>query len=221
MASSGNNTQLESALAALRRFAPKRSPAERCEMCSRGLPSDHDHLVEPVEHKLMCACTACALLFDGQRNAKYKRVPRTVHFLRDFVMADAQWETLRIPIEMAFFHYSSSPQGRMVAHYPSPAGAIESLLPLDIWSEISQANPILGRMEADVVALLANRIRAGHDGQSAEYYLVPIDECYKLVGLIRTHWKGLAGGAEVWREIRAFFGDLKKKSGPAREAAHA
>jgi hypothetical protein len=208
----------ENTLALLRRFTPKRSLVERCEMCSQGLPVEHDHLVEPARHKLMCACTACAILFDGQVNGQYKRVPRVIEFLQDFEMSEGQWDTLRIPIEMAFF-LLSSPQGKMIALYPSPAGAIESLLPLDTWEEISQANPALNRMKADVVALLANRVGSDR-GSQPEYYLVPIDECYKLVGLIRTHWRGLSGGTEVWREIRAFFGQLKKQSGIKSEAMH-
>ena len=37
--------------------------------------------------------------------------------------------------------------------------------------------------------------------RTAQYYIVPIDECYRLVGLIRMHWRGLSGGTEVWKEI--------------------
>jgi hypothetical protein len=50
---------------------------------------------------------------------------------------------------------------------------------------------------------------------------VPIDECYKLVGLIRGRWRGLSGGSEVWREIAAFFAALKNKADVRSEATHA
>ena len=60
--------------------------------------------------------------------------------------------------------------------------------------------------------LLVNRVGHARGSSPAEYYLVPIDECYKLVGLIRTHWRGLSGGTEVWREIGAFFAALKKRA---------
>jgi hypothetical protein len=213
------NPQIENGVAILRRFARKRAPVERCEMCSCDLPVEHDHLVEPAQHKLMCACTACAILFDGQHNTKYKRVPRAVRFLADFRMTDGQWESLRVPIEMAFFLHSS-PRGKTIALYPSPAGPIESLLSLDTWDEISQANPVLQEMQADVVALLANRVASARAAQPAEYYLAPIDECYKLVGIIRTNWRGLSGGTEVWREIRSFFDELKRKCGVTTGAAH-
>jgi hypothetical protein len=135
-------------------------------------------------------------------------------------MTDGQWDSLMIPIEMAFF-FKSSPRGRVVALYPSPAGAVESLLPLDTWDDIVRANPVLKEMDADVVALLANRVGASRGSRPAEYYVIPIDECYKLVGLIRAHWRGLSGGTEVWREVGQFFNNLKRRSVPQREGAHA
>lgn len=209
----------ENAFAALRQFVRKRATVERCEMCSRDLLAEHEHLVDPVKRKLICACDACAVLFDGQSGTKYKRVPRGVLFLKNFQLNDAQWDGLMVPIEMAFF-FKSSPQGKVIALYPSPAGPTESLLSLDTWGDIVETNPVLREMEADVAALLVNRVGHTRGVSPAEYYLVPIDECYKLVGLIRTHWRGLSGGTEVWREIGAFFSMLKKRAAGV-EAAHA
>ena len=209
----------ESAFAALREFARKRTVLERCEMCSRELPGEHEHLVEPVS-KLICACDACAILFEGQSGTKYKRVPRRVLFLRNFQLSDAQWDGLMVPIEMAFF-YKSTPQAKVIALYPSPAGPTESLLSLDTWTDIVEMNLILNEMEPDVSALLVNRVGHVRGAAPAEYYLVPIDECYKLVGLIRTHWRGLSGGTEVWRAIGAFFAALKQRAGFGGEDAHA
>jgi hypothetical protein len=210
----------ESAFATLRQFARKRTPIERCEMCSRELAPEHEHLVEPASRKLICACQACAILFDGQSGTKYKRVPRRARLLADFQLTEAQWDGLMVPIDMAFF-FKSTPQGRVIALYPSPAGPTESLLPLETWVDIEQANPILKTMEPDVTALLVNRVGHHRAGVAAEYYLVPIDECYKLVGLIRMHWRGLSGGTEVWREIGAFFTALERRSGGGREGEHA
>ena len=209
----------DNALLRLRQLTRKRPPGERCELCTREVFAGHEHLVEPESHKLLCACEACAILFDAQVNAKYKRVPRSVRFLRDFQLTDAQWDSLRIPIEMAFF-FNCSPQGKMIALYPSPAGAIESLLPLDTWEDIVQVNPALRDMQADVVALLANRAGTTRGSNLREYYLVPIDKCYELVGLIRTHWRGLSGGTEVWREVTAFFSSLKAQSAGHHEVRH-
>lgn len=210
----------ESAFAALRQFARKRAAVERCEMCSQELPAEHEHLVEPDKRKLVCACDACAILFEGQSGSKYKRVPRRVLRLGDFQMTDAQWDGLMVPIEMAFF-FRSSPQNKIIALYPSPAGPTESLLSLDTWTDIVEVNPILQTMEDDVTALLVNRVGHVRGVAPAEYYLAPIDECYKLVGLIRTHWRGLSGGTEVWREIQYFFSGLKKRAQPGRGGADA
>ena len=60
-------------------------------------------------------------------------------------------------------------------------------------------------LEPDVEALLVNRI----DG-AREYYRVPIDRCFALVGLIRTRWRGLSGGAEAWQAIHEFFAGLRE-----------
>jgi hypothetical protein len=210
----------ESAFAALRQFARKRTPVERCEMCSRELAPEHEHLVEPANRRIICSCGACAILFEGQSGTKYKRVPRRVLFLRDFQLTDGQWDGLMVPIEMVFF-FRSSPHGKVIALYPSPAGPTESLLPLETWGDIEQANPILRAMEADVTALLVNRVGHARGSVPAEYYLVPIDECYKLVGLIRAHWRGLSGGTEVWREVGAFFAVLKKKAAVGQEGSRA
>ncbi len=189
-------------------------------MCSRELAPAHEHLVDPLTRRLICACDACAILFESQTVAKYKRVPRDVLFLRDFQLTDAQWDGLMVPIEMAFF-FKSTPQKRVIALYPSPAGATESLLSLEAWADIESANPALLHMEPDVTALLVNRVSHVQGSGSPEYFLVPIDECYKLVGLIRTHWRGFSGGTEVWREINEFFSTLKMKANFSCEDAHA
>jgi hypothetical protein len=126
-------------------------------------------------------------------------------------LTDAQWESLLIPINMAFFFHSSV-EGRVIPLYPSPAGAVESLLPLDAWNEIVYENPVLGRLQPDIEALLVNRVGHARAMTEAEYYIAPIDQCYKLVGLIRANWKGLSGGPEVWIEIARFFSELRSRS---------
>jgi Family of unknown function (DUF5947) len=201
----------QATLTALRRFVRPRAATnvERCELCGGALAAEHPHLVEPASRQLVCACEPCAILFSAQTETKYKRVPRRIRALPDFQLTDGQWASLMIPIQLAFF-FHSTPAGRVVALYPSPAGATESLLALDAWTEIVRANPVLEEMESDVEALLVKRV-----GGAGAYYLVPIDECYKLVGLIRTHWRGLSGGTEVWREIGQFYAGLKERAAPS------
>jgi hypothetical protein len=177
---------------------------ERCELCSAPLPADHRHLVDLQSRQLLCACRPCSLLFD-QRAAgggHYRLVPDRRLRLDDFVLDEVTWERLQIPVDMAFFFYSS-PAERVMAFYPSPMGATESRLELTAWLDIALANPVLETMEGDVEALLVNRA-ADRRGQ----WLVPIDDCYRLVAVIRTRWRGFSGGKEAWLEIGRFFEDL-------------
>lgn len=207
----GDNRQ--TSYSALRRFVrPRGAAVEHCEMCNVELAAEHRHLIEPASRKLICACQPCAILFDNPADTKYKSVPRRIRFLADFYLTDAQWDDLRIPIQLAFI-FHSTPDARIIALYPSPAGATESLLSLESWTEIAAANPILQKMEADTEALLVNRV-----GDGREYYIVPIDECYKLVGLIRSHWSGLSGGTEVWREIKQFYQSLRERTSEVKSA---
>jgi hypothetical protein len=205
----------EQAFGALRQFTRTRRSStralEHCELCSADLFEGHPHLVEVVSRQIVCACDACAFLFDGMERSKYKRVPRSAKFLADFAMSDGQWESLLIPINMAFFFHSSI-EGKMIALYPSPAGAVESLLSLEAWSEVVEENPILQQMRPDVEALLVNRVGHAHGLAQSEYFIAPIDQCYRLVGLIRMHWRGLSGGTEVWSEIGRFFTGLRSGS---------
>ena len=124
-------------------------------------------------------------------------------------MSEETWDGFHLPINLAFFVYSTA-AGRVQAYFPSPAGATESLLTLESWDRLVADNPILQTLQPDIEALLVNRLK----GSSATY-LVSIDECYKLIGLIRTHWHGLSGGSAVWEEMGRFFEDLKARSRPS------
>lgn len=200
----------------LRRLAQGSAEASRasgpeeecCELCSAPIASTHRHLLELSSRQLMCVCRPCSLLFDrgGSGNRRYKLVPERRLGLDDFVMSEEAWEELRIPVDMAFFFHSSAEQ-RVLAYYPGPMGPTESQLELSSWQELEQANRILGELELDVEALLVNRVRGAR-----RYWLVPLDECYGLVGVIRTRWRGLTGGSEVWREIDRFFEELDRRA---------
>lgn len=197
------------ALASLQRFVPPRAVRERCELCNAELVTEHDHLIELASRQVVCACEPCAILFSGQTAARYRRVPRRSRFLPDFQLSDVAWEELAIPINLAFLLRNGS-DGRILAFYPSPAGATEAQVPAEAWEALAEENPVLLELEPDVEALLINRV-----GESRECYRAGIDACYRLVGLIRTHWRGLSGGTEVWREIGHFFDALRGHSSHA------
>jgi hypothetical protein len=216
---------IEQAFGALRQFTRSRrsssEPVEHCELCSAGLAHEHPHLIEMATRTIVCACDACALLFDNNTAVgKYRRVSRRTFRLADLEMTDALWDGLLIPINMAFF-FRSSLENRVVALYPSPAGAVESLLPMEAWREIEASHAALRQMKPDIEALLVNRVSHAHGLAKAEYYIAPIDDCYRLVGVIRMNWKGLSGGAEVWTEIGRFFSELRARAEVINGVVHA
>lgn len=205
----------------LRRVAQRPAPPpppeaeEACELCGRPLADPHRHLLDLEAGQLRCVCRACALLFDrpAAGAGHYRLVPERRLALPDLVLGDDQWERLRIPVDMAYF-FDSSAAGRTVAFYPSPMGATESRLELPAWQELAAANPVLATLTPDVEALLVNRSRGAR-----RQWLVPIDDCYRLVAVIRQRWRGLSGGREVWSELERFFAALDAQARPAPAAA--
>jgi uncharacterized protein DUF5947 len=179
---------------------------ERCELCGGSLPEEHRHVADIRAQSLLCACRACVVLLgrEGAGGGHFRLVPERRLLLGGFVLGDEQWAALQLPVDLTFF-FRSTPAGRVVALYPSPLGATESQLGLEAWSELERANPTLRELEPDVEALLVNRT-----GGAREHFVVPIDDCYQLVALIRTHWKGLAGGPDVQRELDRFFDRLRE-----------
>ena len=139
----------------LRQLARRRPVAEgeeRCELCSAPLATTHQHLLDPKKRQIVCACDGCVILFCGQTGAHYLRVPRRIQRLVGFQMSDLQWEALMLPINLAFF-YRDSAAGRVLAMYPSPAGATESLLSLESWEEIVAENAAAELSSAQLVVL--------------------------------------------------------------------
>jgi Family of unknown function (DUF5947) len=218
-------------ISSLRRFLAepeKHEPApEVCELCATPVPPQHPHLVQVAERRMLCACGPCGVLFDnpGAGGGGYRRVPD--RYLADpgFHLTDAQWDELQIPVGMAFFLHNSA-QDKVIACYPSPAGATESELALAAWAAGIGGERLAAELQPDVEALLVRRDGPGQgdagssgpagasQGGRAECLLAPIDACYRLVGLVRLHWKGFDGGAEAWREIDAFFDALREQARP-------
>ena len=163
---------------------------EHCELCNAPIPSAHRHLLELSSRELVCACRPCSLLFDrdGASAGRYKLVPERRLRLEDFAMSEQAWEELRIPVDMAFFFHSSV-AGRVLAYYPGPMGPTESQLQLSSWRELEPENPILGELEADVEALLVNRVRGAR-----RQWLVPLGRLLRPRGADPHALAGPDGG---------------------------
>jgi hypothetical protein len=196
---------------ARRAAAARETAQERCETCGAPIAADHRHLLDLASRELLCACRACAILFDrdGSGGGHFRLIADRRLSVTDFALDEVSWAELRLPVDIAFF-FRHSGAGRVVAFYPSPMGATESLLSLEAWTALEAANPVLRTLQPDVEALLVDRARHGRPGFG--HWIVPVDECYRLVGLIRTTWKGLTGGKAVWQDLARFFDDLDRRS---------
>jgi hypothetical protein len=193
-----------------------RSPEpERCDLCATVLSGEHEHLVDPANRRLLCACNACAVLFDHSGATRYRRIPRDIRGLPGFEISDILWNSLAIPIGLVFFFRSSVSNG-ILAVYPSPGGPTETVVDEELWTALASLDDAVAGLLIDIEALLVNRTRGARD-----YCIVPIDQCYKLIGLIRRHWTGISGGDEVWDQIRLFFDSLRERARPAWSASHA
>jgi Family of unknown function (DUF5947) len=193
------------AIAGLRGLArparPPTPPAEHCDLCGNSVPSDHRHLLNLEERKIVCTCESCWALRSG--DAAFRPVGMRTLWLEDFWMPDELWAGFQLPIGLAFF-LRSSVTDSVVAMYPSPAGATESELHFASWGRLVALNPVLDQLEADAEALVVNRL-----SDPPAYAIAPIDRCYALVGLIKKTWRGISGGPEVERAIAGFFDKLR------------
>lgn len=183
-------------------------PSDHCGLCGLPVPTEHRHVLDLDKHELHCACQACSVLFDHSAAGghHYRLVPRRCVALAGVRLDDLTWRALGIPVQMAFFVREGRLR-RVRAFYPSLAGATESQLSLDAWDELEAANPSLAELEPDVEALLVNRTAGRTDA-----LIVGLDDCYRLVGVVRSHWRGFTGGDEVWCEIDRFFGALQARA---------
>lgn len=172
--------------------------AERCELCGVELDAVHRHLLDE-DDELVCACTACSLLLErpGAAVGRYRPVPR-----RRLRIGGGP-PPVEIPVGLAFF---TKHDGRIVAHYPSPMGATKWELAVARWDAFASSHPEVAAIEPDVEAILVNTARGAR-----ECWLVPIDDCYRLVGIVKREWRGLSGGP-AWQAVERFFAGLAGQS---------
>ena len=195
----------------------RRPPAEeRCELCSRPIPSQHSHVVHVEKRNLLCACRPCYLLFTSQGAAggKYRAVPESYLDLGD-----------RRPQPLAMGPAAGSGRAGLLLLQQQP-GAHRGLLSQpgrghrvaaaarDLGGDRARRTPRLAALIPDVEALLVWKRPEG-----CASYVVPIDACYELVGIVRRHWRGFHGGEEAWQAISAFFAGLAARSEPPRSEA--
>jgi len=194
----------------LRRFLPAEAPVRsaasmapeetQCELCPIGIPDDHKHLLHLTERRIVCVCGTCWALRSG--DAEYRPVGNRTVWLDDFALTDEQWAAFGLPIGLAFLMISTV-SGGVVALYPSPAGATESELDLEAWADVCAANPRL-ELEPDGEALIVNRL-----ADPPQHVIAPIDKAYGLVGVVKSSWEGISGGAAVAENVTTYLDGLR------------
>lgn len=187
------------ALERLVRRAGRTTDVDRCELCAEPVPDRHRHLYDRRNEAVRCVCRACTVLFQREAagDGHYRLIPERRLRLQRISAAD-----LGAPVSLAFF--VERPDGEVVARYPSPVGATRWTVDPERWSRAAEVCAPLRSMEPEVEAVLVNTVR-GAD----EHWLVPLDDCYRLVGVVRRHWRGLSGGSRVWPEVMRFFAGFR------------
>jgi uncharacterized protein DUF5947 len=204
-----------SLVAGLRRFV--REPASsrptaggadeggRCELCPISLPAEHKHLLDLEERRIVCVCATCWSVRSGE--GRYRPTGSRTVWLDDLDLPDDLWAEFDIPIGLAFFMRSSA-TGGVVGLYPSPAGATECELDLDAWGRLVAANPVLDDLDPDAEALIVNRLADPH-----VHVIAPLDDCYRLVGVVKSTWEGISGGGEMEAGVQRYFDGLRDAAG--------
>ena len=175
---------------------------EACELCGREVSDSHKHLIHIEQRRIVCTCATCWSIRSG--DAEFRPVGNRRVWLDELRMTDEQWAAFGIPIGLAFFMISSV-TGSVIALYPSPAGATESELDLRAWESLCEANPEL-ELEPDSEALIVNRL-----GDEPQQMIVPIDAAYGLVGVVKSAWEGITGGAGVPAAVSAYVEELRAR----------
>jgi hypothetical protein len=188
--------------------APRSAP-ERCDLCNATIPEGHRHMLHLVDRRIICSCEACWALRSG--DPEYRPTGNRIVWLDGLECDEATWAAFQIPIGLAFF-MRSTVTGSVVAFYPSPAGATESELGLEAWEKLVSSNAILEQLETDAEALVVNRI-----SDPPQYAIAPIDQCYALVGLIKSRWEGISGGSAIEQAVPEFFAALRSRAVGASE----
>ena len=180
---------------------------EACDLCGRGVPDEHRHMLDLEERRIVCTCEGCWALRSGDQ--QFAPVGHRTLWLEDFDLPEDVWASFGVPIGLAFFFHSSVTDC-VVAMYPSPAGATESELHFSDWRRVTEINPVLDDLEPDSEALIVNRM-----ADTPLYAIAPIDRAYELVGLIKMHWDGISGGVAVEQAVARYFEQLRAEGVPA------
>ncbi|MFJ9817312.1 DUF5947 family protein [Streptomyces sp. NPDC101151] len=196
---------MDGALARVIRSAAGRAAtadAEACELCAAPVAGEHPHLYDTGAADVRCVCRPCSVLFADHEagEGRYRLVPR-----RRLRLPPVDTAVLGVPVGLVFFVPRSD--GTVTAQGPSPAGAMRWEVDAAAWQRLAVMCPQLASVAPDVEALLVNTVRG-----LEEHWIVPVDDCFRMVALVRREWRGLSGGETVWPAVERFFAELTERS---------
>ena len=173
-----------------------------CELCPIGIGVNHRHLLNLEERRIVCVCETCWSMRSG--DAEFRPTGGRVLWLEDFTMPEELWAAFQIPIGLAMIMRSGL-DDEMVTLYPSPAGVTEAELDALAWTRMTTDNPLLHDLVPDTEALIINRL-----ANPPQHVIAPLDDCYRLVGMIKSRWSGISGGPELSATVAEFFDGLRE-----------
>ncbi|MEV5840781.1 DUF5947 family protein [Streptomyces sp. NPDC051985] len=195
----------DGALARLIRSAADHRPAaeaEVCDLCAAPVSADHSHLYDTGQAEVRCACRPCSVLFaETPRGEGHFRLIPT----RRVRLPKVDTAALGVPVGLVFFVPRAD--GSVTAEGPSPAGAMRWQVEAAAWQRAVAGCPPLAGMAPDVEALLVNTVH-GLD----HHWIVPVDDCFRMLAVVRREWRGLSGGGRMWPAVERFFEELTERS---------
>lgn len=201
---------MPSAMLAKLRALVTGAPNEECELCSRVIAEDHEHLLEPDARRVLCACAACAARHSPgapRSSARYLKVESRVSSLDEVQIDEVAWAELQVPASVGFFAVRSR-TGEVVATFPGRAAMIETFVPLKAWGALERQFPVLKSLLPDIEGLLFRRT-----ARHRRFLRASIDHCYELSSLLRESESPCA--AQDAPVVQVFFDRLERSTGRA------
>ena len=175
---------------------PRATPSGTCELCPIGIGEDHRHLLHLVERRIVCVCETCWSTRSG--DPEFRPPGSRTLVLDDFDMTDEVWQSFGIPIGLTFLcarvsAAGSSPSTRARRVRPSPSSTSAPGTRCARPTRSSTASSPTPRPSWSTAR--ARRV----------YAIVPVDQAYKLVGLVKERWEGISGGRGVQEAVAEYF----------------
>ena len=187
-------------------------PSERCDLCGNGLdrrpppPAPPRRAPDPLRLRELpgAALRRPGAAPDGHADACGSTTSSSPTSSGRASRSRSAWRSSSTRAPPA----ASSPSTRARPGRPSPSSTSTP------GSELRTANPVLMSLEPDAEALIVNRM-----AEPPEHAIAPIDECYRLVGMIKVELGGDLGRRRAGAGDRGVLRRAASESGSGRAAS--